>query len=41
MNFNEGIGQATEVLCLMNMIMPDELEDEEEYEGDDGDIVVA
>ncbi len=23
----------TEVLCLMNMITPEELEDEEEYEG--------
>jgi splicing factor U2AF subunit len=26
-------GPATEVLCLMNMVMPEELEDEEEYEG--------
>lgn len=25
-------GAATEVLCLMNMVMPEELEDEEEYE---------
>lgn len=32
LNLNQGAGQATEVLCLMNMIMPDELEDEEEYE---------
>jgi len=24
---------ATEVLCLMNMVMPEDLEDEEEYEG--------
>ena len=23
----------TEVLCLMNMVTPDELQDEEEYEG--------
>jgi len=23
----------TEVLCLMNMVVPDDLEDEEEYEG--------
>lgn len=28
-----GPGDATEVLCLMNMVVPDELEDEEEYEG--------
>jgi len=28
-----GPGQATEVLCLMNMITEDELADEEEYEG--------
>ena len=27
------LGPPTEVLCLMNMITPDELEDEEEYEG--------
>ena len=33
LNLNQGAGQATEVLCLMNMIMPEELEDEEEYEG--------
>ncbi|KAK7113597.1 splicing factor U2AF 50 kDa subunit-like isoform X2 [Littorina saxatilis] len=32
LNLNQGAGQATEVLCLMNMIMPEELEDEEEYE---------
>eukprot|EP00914_Ancora_sagittata_P009819 GHVO01018644.1.p1 GENE.GHVO01018644.1~~GHVO01018644.1.p1 ORF type:complete len:147 (+),score=24.99 GHVO01018644.1:298-738(+) len=25
-------GPATEVLCLMNMVLPEELEDEEEYE---------
>ena len=25
--------QATEVLCLMNMVNKDELEDDEEYEG--------
>jgi len=24
---------ATEVLCLMNMVLPEDLEDEEEYEG--------
>jgi len=23
----------TEVLCLMNMVLPEDLEDEEEYEG--------
>ena len=34
LNLNQGAGQATEVLCLMNMIMPEELEDEEEYEGE-------
>merc|ERR1712088_933038 len=27
-----GPGQPTEVLCLLNMVMPDELGDEEEYE---------
>lgn len=27
-----GPGQPTEVLCLLNMVMPDELTDEEEYE---------
>lgn len=32
LNLNQGAGQATEVLCLMNMIMPEELEDEDEYE---------
>lgn len=26
-------GPATEVLCLMNMVQPEELEDEEEYDG--------
>jgi len=26
-------GPATEILCLMNMIQPEELEDEEEYDG--------
>ena len=33
MNVSSGPGQATEVLCLMNMITPEELEDEDEYEG--------
>ena len=34
LNLNQGGGQApTEVLCLMNMIVPEELQDEEEYEG--------
>ncbi|XP_076458746.1 splicing factor U2AF 50 kDa subunit-like [Babylonia areolata] len=32
LNLNQGAGMATEVLCLMNMIMPEELTDEEEYE---------
>jgi len=27
-----GLGQPTEVLCLMNMVTPEELMDEEEYE---------
>lgn len=27
-----GIGNPTEVLCLMNMVVPEELRDEEEYE---------
>jgi len=27
-----GPGQATEVLCLLNMVVEDELKDEEEYE---------
>ncbi|XP_076074141.1 splicing factor U2AF 50 kDa subunit-like isoform X2 [Mytilus galloprovincialis] len=34
-NLAEGAGPPTEVLCLMNMIPPEELEDEEEY----GDIL--
>ena len=25
--------KPTEILCLMNMVTPEELEDEEEYEG--------
>lgn len=33
LNVTSGPGDATEVLCLMNMVTPDELEDEEEYEG--------
>ncbi|XP_048760753.1 splicing factor U2AF 50 kDa subunit-like isoform X4 [Ostrea edulis] len=32
LNLNQGAGPPTEVLCLMNMIVPEELEDEEEYE---------
>lgn len=32
MNQVQSSGPPTEVLCLMNMITPDELEDEEEYE---------
>jgi len=28
----QGTGPSTEVLCLMNMVTPDELKDEEEYE---------
>lgn len=34
LNLNQGAGPPTEVLCLMNMVTPDELEDEEEYEGE-------
>ena len=33
LNLNQGAGPPTEVLCLLNMVMPEELEDEEEYEG--------
>jgi len=29
----------TEVLCLMNMVVPEDLEDEEEYEGKLGDVL--
>ncbi|KAL5018631.1 hypothetical protein ScPMuIL_004353 [Solemya velum] len=32
LNLNQGSGPPTEVLCLMNMILAEELEDEEEYE---------
>ncbi|XP_045592873.2 splicing factor U2AF 50 kDa subunit isoform X1 [Procambarus clarkii] len=32
LQLQSGSGPATEVLCLMNMVMPDELKDEEEYE---------
>lgn len=32
LDLNQGAGPATEVLCLMNMILAEELEDEEEYE---------
>ncbi|KAJ8319436.1 hypothetical protein KUTeg_004527 [Tegillarca granosa] len=32
LNLGQGAGPPTEVLCLMNMVMPEELEDEEEYE---------
>ncbi|RWS13205.1 splicing factor U2AF 50 kDa subunit-like protein [Dinothrombium tinctorium] len=31
-NVAGGLGQPTEVLCLMNMVTPEELQDEEEYE---------
>ena len=34
-----GSGVPTEVLCLMNMVMPEELEDEEEYEGESSNCV--
>lgn len=32
LNLQTGAGPATEVLCLMNMVVPEELRDEEEYE---------
>lgn len=32
LNLQAGAGPATEVLCLMNMILAEELDDEEEYE---------
>ncbi|WAQ96896.1 U2AF2-like protein [Mya arenaria] len=32
MNLNQGSGPPTEVLCLMNMVTPEDLEDEDEYE---------
>lgn len=30
---NAGPGPATEVLCLMNMVVPEELKEDDEYEG--------
>ena len=30
--FLQAAGQQTEVLCLLNMVQPEELADEEEYE---------
>lgn len=33
LNLASGAGPPTEVLCLMNMVVPEELRDEEEYEG--------
>ncbi|XP_023242304.1 splicing factor U2AF 50 kDa subunit-like isoform X2 [Centruroides sculpturatus] len=33
LNLTGGAGPPTEVLCLMNMVIPEELRDEEEYEG--------
>ena len=33
LNLSQGAGPPTEVLCLMNMVAPEELMDEEEYEG--------
>ena len=29
----QGAGIPTEVICLMNMVTPEELEDEDEYDG--------
>ena len=33
LNLNQPTQPPTEILCLMNMVTPEELEDEEEYEG--------
>jgi splicing factor U2AF subunit len=33
LNLQQGSGPPTEVLCLMNMVTPEDLEDEDEYEG--------
>lgn len=38
LQLQSGTGPATEVLCLMNMVMPDELKDDEEYEDIQEDI---
>lgn len=38
LQLQSGSGPATEVLCLMNMVMPDELKDDEEYEDIQEDI---
>ena len=32
--------ESTEVLCLMNMVTKEELEDDEEYEGERGHLVI-
>lgn len=41
LNLNQGSGPATEILCLMNMITPDELVDEDEYEGKSGECICS
>lgn len=33
LNLAIGAGPPTEVLCLMNMVVPEELRDDDEYEG--------
>ena len=33
LNLNQGAGPPTEILCLMNMVIPEDLENEDEYEG--------
>ncbi|KAK7066451.1 U2 small nuclear RNA auxiliary factor 2 [Halocaridina rubra] len=38
LQLQSGTGPATEVLCLMNMVMPEELKDDEEYEDIQEDI---
>ncbi|XP_068235077.1 splicing factor U2AF 50 kDa subunit-like isoform X1 [Palaemon carinicauda] len=38
LQLQSGTGPATEVLCLMNMVLPEELKDDEEYEDIQEDI---
>ena len=33
MNDMQTMGPPTDILCLLNMVTPEELEDEDEYEG--------
>ena len=34
LNLPQTTGVVTEVLCLMNMVTPDELKDDDEYDGE-------